>query len=92
VKAKNPSNANAKNKLRADKMNNIPFLEGIIHLILSEMENIMICQQCGERIASVKFTQIINGEKSEILLCSTCASESNNISFNIPFNINDFFR
>ncbi len=33
----------------------------------------MICQECGIRKATVHFTKIINGEKTEYHLCEVCA-------------------
>lgn len=35
----------------------------------------MICQNCQERPATLHFTKIINGEKTEVHLCETCAQE-----------------
>lgn len=35
----------------------------------------MKCQECGERQATVHFTKIINGQKSEVHLCESCARE-----------------
>jgi len=34
----------------------------------------MLCEKCGKRNASVMYTQIINGKKSSLNLCSQCAS------------------
>lgn len=34
----------------------------------------MLCEKCGKRNASVIYTQIINGKKSSLNLCSQCAS------------------
>ncbi len=34
----------------------------------------MLCEKCGKRNASVMYTQIVNGKKSSINLCSQCAS------------------
>ncbi len=34
----------------------------------------MLCEKCGKRNASVMYTQIVNGKKSSINLCSGCAS------------------
>lgn len=33
----------------------------------------MLCQNCKEREANVRYTQIINGEKKEFKLCEKCA-------------------
>ncbi|WP_017729629.1 UvrB/UvrC motif-containing protein [Halalkalibacterium ligniniphilum] len=35
----------------------------------------MICQECKERPATLHFTKIINGEKTEIHICEHCARE-----------------
>lgn len=35
----------------------------------------MICQECGERPASLHFTKIVNGEKTEFHICEACARE-----------------
>ncbi|BCJ87370.1 UvrB/UvrC motif-containing protein [Effusibacillus dendaii] len=35
----------------------------------------MNCQECGQRPATVHFTKIIQGDKSEIHLCELCARE-----------------
>ena len=35
----------------------------------------MKCQNCGRKEANVKYTQIINGVKKEMILCSECAKE-----------------
>lgn len=56
----------------------------------------MKCQKCGERNANVRYSQNINGRKSEVCLCSECASELgilNNITSNFNFGnmFSDFF-
>lgn len=38
----------------------------------------MLCQHCQERQATVHFTKIINGEKSEYHLCEGCAGQQGN--------------
>lgn len=40
----------------------------------------MVCQECKERPATLHFTKIINGEKSEVHICEQCAQEKGNIS------------
>ena len=35
----------------------------------------MLCQECQQRKASLHFTKIINGEKTEFHICDTCAKE-----------------
>ncbi len=56
----------------------------------------MKCQKCGERNANVRYSQNINGRKSEVCLCSECASELgilNNITSDFGFGnmFSDFF-
>ncbi|MBO9131062.1 UvrB/UvrC motif-containing protein [Bacillus sp. 165] len=33
----------------------------------------MICQECKQRPATLHFTKVVNGEKTEIHICDTCA-------------------
>jgi protein arginine kinase activator len=40
----------------------------------------MICQECHERPATLHFTKILNGEKTEIHICDTCAKENEELS------------
>ncbi|MBS4535027.1 UvrB/UvrC motif-containing protein [Clostridium sp. D2Q-14] len=35
----------------------------------------MMCEKCGESQATVHYTEIINGHKSEVHLCEKCAGE-----------------
>ncbi|MFS0865319.1 UvrB/UvrC motif-containing protein [Fredinandcohnia sp. 179-A 10B2 NHS] len=35
----------------------------------------MICQDCNKRPATLHFTKIVNGEKTEVHLCEHCAQE-----------------
>ncbi|MBP2002600.1 protein arginine kinase activator [Paenibacillus shirakamiensis] len=35
----------------------------------------MLCQECGERPATLHFTKIVNGEKTEFHICESCARE-----------------
>lgn len=41
----------------------------------------MICQECNQRPATLHFTKIINGEKTEIHLCELCAHEKGDMFF-----------
>lgn len=50
----------------------------------------MKCQNCGEYDANVEYTQIVNGEKLHLHLCSRCANDMN-IGLNFDFGINDVF-
>jgi protein arginine kinase activator len=43
--------------------------------------NIVICQECHLRPATLHFTKIINGEKTEFHLCEHCAKEKGEFSF-----------
>lgn len=52
----------------------------------------MICDQCHEREATVYYTQIINGQKTEMHLCSECAQKARMmIPFRTPTLWNDDF-
>jgi protein arginine kinase activator len=50
------------------------------------------CQSCNNRPATVHFTQVVNGEKTELRLCEACARERGDIGLlDFPgggFNIN----
>ncbi|MBE4906638.1 UvrB/UvrC motif-containing protein [Bacillus luteolus] len=35
----------------------------------------MICQECNKRPATLHFTKIVNGEKTEVHICEHCAQE-----------------
>ncbi|MFD0590900.1 UvrB/UvrC motif-containing protein [Paenibacillus sp. GCM10027627] len=35
----------------------------------------MYCQECGKRPATLHFTKIVNGEKTEFHICESCARE-----------------
>ncbi len=35
----------------------------------------MQCQECGKRPATLHFTKIVNGEKTELHICESCARE-----------------
>lgn len=50
----------------------------------------MKCQNCGERKANVKYTQIVNGEKEEMYLCEECANKMK-IGMNFKFGFDDIF-
>lgn len=49
----------------------------------------MLCQNCGQRTANVHFTQVVNGQKTEIYLCEKCAEAAG--QFPSPFDISGFF-
>lgn len=52
----------------------------------------MLCQNCGENEANIKYTQIINGVKKEMTLCDKCAKDLGieNINFNMPIHFSSF--
>lgn len=39
----------------------------------------MQCQECGKRPATLHFTKIVNGEKTEFRICESCAREKGEI-------------
>ncbi|MFD2615249.1 UvrB/UvrC motif-containing protein [Paenibacillus gansuensis] len=47
----------------------------------------MICQECGKRPATLHFTKIISGEKTEFHICEVCAREKGEL---IPGTPNGF--
>jgi len=47
----------------------------------------MLCQECGKRPATLHFTKIVGGEKTESHLCETCAREKGEM---IPGTTNGF--
>lgn len=52
----------------------------------------MLCEKCGKKAASVHVTKIINGHKTELYLCDTCAREKGGeLSFEGKFPLHQFF-
>lgn len=51
----------------------------------------MLCQECGERPATVHVQKIANGQKTEMYLCEECARAKGELSFLIKpaFSINN---
>lgn len=47
----------------------------------------MLCQECGKRPATLHFTKIVNGEKTEFHFCEPCAREKGEL---IPGTANGF--
>ena len=47
----------------------------------------MFCQECGKKPATLHFTKIVNGEKTEFHICEVCAREKGEI---IPGTPNGF--
>ena len=50
----------------------------------------MLCQNCGKNEANIRYTQIINGVKKEIALCSHCAQKLGIEDLELPINFNSF--
>lgn len=52
----------------------------------------MLCENCGENEANVRYTQIVNGVKKEMKLCGKCADELgiSDMDFNMPINLSSF--
>jgi protein arginine kinase activator len=46
----------------------------------------MICQECKQRPATLHFTKILNGEKTEFHLCEVCAAEKGEMFPGSPGN------
>ena len=53
----------------------------------------MKCQNCNENEATVRYTEIINGEKKEMHLCEKCSHELgiDNINLSMPIDFSSFF-
>ena len=53
----------------------------------------MLCQKCNKNEANVKYTEIINGEKKEMMLCEECSHELglDNMNFSMPIDFSSFF-
>ena len=56
----------------------------------------MLCQNCGKNEANIRYTQIINGVKKEVALCSNCAKKLGMDEFEMPISfhslLGDFFN
>lgn len=52
----------------------------------------MLCQNCGENEANVRYTKIVNGVKKEMALCEKCSKELgiNSLDFSMPINLSSF--
>ncbi|MDI3533739.1 MAG: protein arginine kinase activator [Thermosediminibacterales bacterium] len=46
----------------------------------------MLCTNCKKRPATVHYTKIVNGEKTEMHLCQVCAKEISDFQFNFEPN------
>lgn len=53
----------------------------------------MLCDNCGENEATVRYTEIINGHKREMMLCEECSKKLgiNNIDLKLPIDFSSFF-
>lgn len=53
----------------------------------------MLCENCKQNEANVKYTQIINGVKKEMHLCEKCSKELgiNSMDFSMPITFSSFF-
>lgn len=53
----------------------------------------MLCEKCNKNEANVRYTEIINGEKKEMMLCEECSHKLglDNINFNMPIDFSSFF-
>ncbi len=53
----------------------------------------MLCQRCNKNEANVKYTEVINGEKREMMLCEECSHKLglDNINLNMPIDFSSFF-
>lgn len=52
----------------------------------------MLCQNCGKNEANVRYTQIINGVKKEMILCEECSKALGvgNMDFSMPISFSSF--
>lgn len=47
----------------------------------------MNCDECGKNPASTHVTKIVNGKKTELHLCESCAKNNKELGFDSPFSI-----
>lgn len=52
----------------------------------------MLCQECGDKKATIYVTKIINGVKTELHLCEKCAQEKGDMEFSFEpkFSLQNF--
>ena len=50
----------------------------------------MLCQNCGKNEENFRYTQIINGVKKELILCTDCARKLGVDNIDIPINFSSF--
>ena len=79
-------------QLRIAKVNPILLLSTCSTSIMRRMI-IMLCQNCGKNEANVRYTQIVNGTKKEMVLCEECAEKMGIGGFkvNMPIHFSNFF-
>ncbi len=53
----------------------------------------MLCDNCGKHEANVQYTEVINGEKRQMLLCQECSKKLgiNNYDLDFPISFSSFF-
>ncbi len=53
----------------------------------------MLCQNCNKNKATVKYTQVINGNKKEMMLCEKCSENLGvtKMNFSMPIDFSSFF-
>lgn len=49
-----------------------------------------MCQNCGKNEANFRYTQIINGVKKEVILCTECAKKLGIDSMDMPISFSNF--
>ena len=54
----------------------------------------MLCSNCGKNEANVRYTRIINGEKTEFALCEDCAKKMGleDIDFNTSSTLANYLQ
>lgn len=52
----------------------------------------MLCDNCGKNEANIKLTQIINGKKTEMVICEECGKNLgiSSMDFEMPIDISNF--
>lgn len=61
------------------------------NFVKERVKDKMICQKCGKQQATVHFTNIINGMKTEYYFCDQCAATANLGQMEIQDLISGFF-
>lgn len=53
----------------------------------------MLCDNCGKREASIRYSENINGKKKELNLCEECSHKLgiNHMDFSMPIDFSSFF-